>query len=131
MKGIFSVLVMIALVSCEQQVPNKAESAKTASESYFNKKVECQKQEDRVKKDLLQTSYALQTLEELFYSPSLDTCVAVTYSVYPKTKLTADITDILTDKQLWYAEYPMSKSYEDVMSDVNKHIESMGLEKVR
>ena len=122
-----SLLTIATLASCNHGHHNAEE--KTHSASYFNKKVECQKQEERLKKDLVVSADALQSLEEVFYSPSLDTCVAVFYSVFPGlNKLTGEIRDALSGKQLWYVERPAKgTSWEDMVAILDKHIREMGL----
>jgi hypothetical protein len=105
------------------------------SPSYFQKKIYCQKYEEEISKGL--SKNGSQTLERIYYSPSLDTCVDIIYSIYvayPKGnftgKLTVEINDVLTERNLWRKEYPMNgpdtKTYEGVMADADQKIKAEG-----
>jgi|HubBroStandDraft_6_1064221.scaffolds.fasta_scaffold87217_2 hypothetical protein len=128
MKKLIPLLIALSLFGCGFESRKNDKSAL----SYFSKKVECQKYENEIQRNLSKNvDMGVQSLERIFYSPSLDTCVSAVYFLHPDGKIGADITDVLTEKQLWHEEYPpnSNKSYEIVMSDVDRKIEEMGWEK--
>jgi hypothetical protein len=123
---------MVALSGCSAE---SRRADKTASPSYFAKKIECQKYETEILNDWKSTassrSYS-QLLDRIFYSPSLDTCVVIIYRL-PNSETgerQVEIRDVLTEKVLWYAEYPMNgvrnKSYEEAIADADAEIQKKG-----
>jgi hypothetical protein len=125
------VLLVIALSGCKVD-PRKTD--KSATTSYFAKKIECQKYETEILKDMEKDKFYSQSLERIFYSPSLDTCAVIIYRL-PNSgtgKIQAEIRDVLTEKTLWYAEYPMDwrsaghKSYEEIIADADAQIQRNG-----
>jgi hypothetical protein len=129
--GVVLSVVYFACAFAMPPVPTKAGPV-----MYFTKKIECRKYEDELQKELARNSdLATQSVERIFYSPPLDSCVAVVYSLYsgPQAKTVVYMEDVLTEKLLWQAEYPDKgadhKSYEGVMADVDHKIRDMELEK--
>lgn len=109
------------------------DSRRADSKSYFAKKIECQKYETELLKDMETNTFYGQSLERIFYSPSLDTCVAIIYRL-PNSgtgKIQAEILDVLTERILWLGEYPMDngaghKSYEEIIADADAEIQRNG-----
>jgi hypothetical protein len=124
------VLLVIALSCCSA---DSHRTGKTTSASYFAKKIECQKYEAELVKDMEKEKFYGQYLERIFYSPSLDTCVAIIYRL-PNSgngKIQAEVRDVLTERVLWFAEYPMDggaghKSYEEIIADADAEIQRKG-----
>jgi len=129
-------VIGLCLPGCDSLSRNK-----TVERSHFQKKVECQKHEAEIKKGLSTNSeIGIQTLDRIFYSPSLDSCLDIIYSVYlgkskSKTggddlKLVGEINDVLTGRNFWRREYPATgpgkQSYEQVIADADRKIQEQG-----
>lgn len=139
-----SLLLSLALLLSGCDLPSRMsesggnKSAKPNPPSYFQKKIDCRKYDEEISKGLSKNvGVGLQTLERIYYSPSLDTCVDIIYSVYGSNakgkfsgKLTVEINDVLTERNLWHKEYstsgPESKTYEEVMADADQKIKAEG-----
>jgi hypothetical protein len=130
-------IAIIALIFVEIifSVLTYRETLKTdngAAPRHFAEKIECQKYEAEILNDWKSTagsrSYS-QSLERIFYSPSLDSCVMMIYRL-PNSgsgDRQVEITDVLTEKVLWYANYPMNgASYEQVIADADAEIQRKG-----
>jgi hypothetical protein len=121
------VLLAAALSGCNSRKPDKA-----AQISHFAKKIECQKYEAEILKDMRGDTFYGEYLERIFYSPSLDTCLAIIVRV-PNSgtgNRQAEVRDILTERPLWFEEYPMTgenvKSYEEIIADADSVIQRNG-----
>ncbi len=124
----YIVLLAVALSSCGADSRRADKAA-----SYFAKKIECQKYEAGILQDMEKDKFYGESLERIFYSPSLDTCVAIIYRL-PNSgtgKIHAEVRDVLTERALWFAEYPMAdgaghKSYEEIIADADAEIQRKG-----
>jgi hypothetical protein len=126
-QGLFIGLIAVALSGCKARTPDKP-----ASPSYFEKKIECQKYENEILEDMQKNTFYSQYLERIFYSPSLDTCVEIVIR-NPNSgtgNRQAEVTDVLTERPLWFREYPMNgpdtKSYEEIVADADAEIQRHG-----
>jgi hypothetical protein len=132
LEGIIIGLIVIEIVGSPWTFRKTPKSDQSVAASHFAKKMECQKYENEILNDWKSTassrSYS-QSLERIFYSPSLDSCVVMIYRL-PNSGAAdrqVEIRDVLTEKVLWYANYPMNgASYEQVVADADAEIKRNG-----
>jgi hypothetical protein len=142
LKQVALLLVCCSLLGCglaprptEKVADKSAQLSPPPQLSYFQKKIECKKYQPEIEKELsMNTSGGspIRTMERLYYSPSLDSCVDIVYSLFKRNAsvgfaglATLDIEDVLTSRSLWHKEYPFgegSKTYEEIMADADQKI---------
>src|ERR1700737_349106 len=71
-------VIVLCLSGCDSLSRNK-----TVEKSHFQKKMECQKYDAQITKGLSTNStIGLQTLERIYYSPALDSCLDIIHSTH-------------------------------------------------
>lgn len=113
MKKIFLLVTLIVtLIGCTN-----------SNDKLFEKKQECAKYIDTIKTNLKEDSIATSILEEIFYSPSLGSCVYTYKRIfydYKNLGYELYIIDHLSNKQLWYGS---SKPEDDIDTQFRNELE--------
>jgi len=126
-------LFLFLSVSCAREQTSLAESPQMVPNT---RTIDCGKFGPQLQTSLATNPYVSQTLETLYFSPSLGSCIAVVYSVYPvdspvapaSGEVSVEVHTVPLSQRLLLQNYSSLESGNKVaiLADVNRQIREKG-----